>query len=155
MSREAPAPFSERLGVRFPRPAHRPIQVPRERWRCRDYAFDVPCCIANRRLLQNPPERRCNVAHYPRQPAGAEAIGVETYTKHEVDAIPRHKNSEKAQYRRSNESEYHEPSCKPRVQHRYVEEQRGERPDLLGVPAPKTPPRVVGPAMCSARFFVE
>src|SRR5207248_129256 len=81
----------------------------------------------------------------------AEAVAVQSFSKDEVNAVPRHQDREKTNHARDDETEFGPPTGEPSVQSGDVTEQRDQSPGFLRVPTPEpspgiiahTPPRMV------------
>src|SRR5205823_14078877 len=77
--------------------------------------------------------------------ANAEAVAVQSFSKDEVDAVPRHQDREKTNHARDDETEFGPPTGEPSVQSGDVTEQRDQSPGFLRVPTPEPSPGIIRP----------
>src|SRR2546430_15837441 len=77
--------------------------------------------------------------------ADAEAVTVQSFSKDEVDAVPRHQDGEKTNHARDDETEFGPPTGEPSVQSGDVTEQRDQSPGFLRVPTPEPSPGIISP----------
>src|SRR5438094_9671686 len=77
--------------------------------------------------------------------ANAEAVAVQSFSKDEVDAVPRHQNREKTNHARDDETEFGPPTGETSVQSRDVTEQRDQGPGFFRVPTPEPSPGIIRP----------
>src|SRR6266550_1495499 len=75
----------------------------------------------------------------------AEAVAVQSFSKDEVDAVPRHQDREKTNHARDDETEFGPPTGEPSVQSGDVTEQRDQSPGFLRVPTPEPSPGIIRP----------
>src|SRR5207253_3780460 len=78
-------------------------------------------------------------------PADAEAVTVQSFSKDEVDAVPRHQDREKTNHARDDETEFGPPAGEASVQSGDVTEQRNKSPGFFRVPAPESSPGIIRP----------
>src|SRR6266568_8064974 len=77
--------------------------------------------------------------------ANAEAVAVQSFSKNEVDAVPRHQDRKKTNHARDNETEFCPPTGEPSMQSCDVTEQRNQSPGFLWVPTPESSPGIIRP----------
>src|SRR5438552_12177369 len=77
--------------------------------------------------------------------ADAEAVTVQSFSKDEVNAVPRHQDREKTNHARDDETEFGPPTGEPSVQSGDVTEQRDQSPGFLRVPTPEPSPGLIRP----------
>src|SRR5438445_6289007 len=75
----------------------------------------------------------------------AEAVAVQSFSKDEVDAVPRHQDREKTNHTRDDETEFGPPAGEAPVQSGDVTEQGDQGPGFLGIPTPESSPGIICP----------
>src|SRR5438477_12966537 len=75
--------------------------------------------------------------------ANAEAVAVQSFSKDEVDAVPRHQDREKTNHARDDETEFGPPTGEPSMQRCDVTEYRNQSPGFLRIPTPESSPGII------------
>ena len=83
--------------------------------------------------------------HVSLSAAAAETVAVQAGTHEEVHAVPGPHDQGEASHRQHGQAEIRHPAGEAGVQNHRINDERNQRPDFLGVPAPEAAPGIVGP----------
>ena len=100
-------------------------------------------------------DQKNEVCHQEREelclPPLAEAIRMEPCTEEEIDPVPRHPDDRRPEHGAASEAEVADPAGIAAVKDHQVGQQRHQRPHLLWIPSPESPPGDVGPQAAEDR----
>src|SRR5438552_11560975 len=77
--------------------------------------------------------------------ADTEAVGMKSFSEHEIDSVPRHQDREKTDDACHDQTELGPPAGEAAVQCQDITEQCDQRPCLFRIPTPESDPGVTRP----------